>query len=40
MDGDVGSMGYWLGNKDVGDGEQEITSIGDGHRIEGQLHFR
>ncbi|MFD0862428.1 SRPBCC family protein [Sungkyunkwania multivorans] len=38
-DGEVGSVSYWNGNKDVGEGEQEITKIVDGERIEGQLRF-
>lgn len=38
-DGEVGAVSYWLGNKDVGEGEQEITKIIDGDRIEGQLRF-
>ncbi len=38
-DGEVGSVSYWLGNKEVGEGEQEITKIMDGERIEGELRF-
>ena len=38
-DGEVGSVSAWKGNKDVGEGEQEITKIIDGERIEGQLRF-
>jgi len=38
-DGEVGAISYWLGNKDVGEGEQEITKIIEGERIEGQLRF-
>ena len=38
-DGEVGSVSYWHGNKDVGEGEQEITKIIDGERIEGHLRF-
>ncbi len=38
-DGEVGSVSYWNGNKDVGEGEQEITKIIDGERIEGHLRF-
>lgn len=38
-DGEVGSVSYWNGNKDVGEGEQEITKIVDGERIEGALRF-
>ena len=38
-DGEVGSVSYWNGNKEVGEGEQEITKIVDGERIEGELRF-
>lgn len=38
-DGEVGSMSYWNGNKEVGEGEQEITKIVDGERIESELRF-
>jgi len=38
-DGEVGAVSYWLGNKEVGEGEQEITKIIDGERVEGQLRF-
>ncbi len=38
-DGEVGSVSYWNGNKEVGEGEQEITKIIDGERIEGELRF-
>lgn len=38
-DGEVGSVAYWNGNKDVGEGEQEITKIVDGERVEGELRF-
>ncbi|MFC4219918.1 SRPBCC family protein [Flagellimonas marina] len=38
-DGEVGSMNYWNGNKEVGEGEQEITRIVDGERIESELRF-
>jgi hypothetical protein len=38
-DGEVGSQSYWLGNKEVGEGEQEITKIVDGDRIEAELRF-
>ena len=38
-DGEVGSVSYWNGNKEVGEGEQEITKIVDGERIEGHLRF-
>ncbi len=38
-DGKVGAVSYWKGNKDVGEGEQEITKIIPGERIEGELRF-
>lgn len=38
-DGEVGSVSYWNGNKEVGEGEQEITKIVDGERIESELRF-
>lgn len=38
-DGEVGSLSYWNGNKEVGEGEQEITKIIDGERIESELRF-
>lgn len=38
-DGEVGAKSAWVGNKDVGEGEQEITKIIDGERIEGKLRF-
>ncbi|WP_420322877.1 SRPBCC family protein [Flagellimonas sp.] len=38
-DGEVGATSYWNGNKDVGEGEQELTKIVDGERIESQLRF-
>ncbi|NER10990.1 Polyketide cyclase / dehydrase and lipid transport [Muriicola jejuensis] len=38
-DGEVGAISYWNGNKDVGEGEQEITAIEEGKRVEGELRF-
>nr|WP_299338839.1 SRPBCC family protein [Allomuricauda sp.] len=38
-DGEVGAVSYWNGNKDVGEGEQEIKKIVDGERIESELRF-
>lgn len=38
-DGKVGAVSYWNGNKEVGEGEQEITKIIEGERIEGELRF-
>jgi hypothetical protein len=39
VDGEVGAISYWNGNKDVGEGEQEITKIIEGKRVEGELRF-
>lgn len=39
VDGEVGAISYWNGNKEVGEGEQEITKIIDGKRVEGELRF-
>lgn len=39
IDGEVGAINSWIGNKEVGEGEQEITKIIEGERIEGQLRF-
>lgn len=38
-DGEVGAINYWKGNKEVGEGEQEITKIVEGERIESKLRF-
>lgn len=38
-DGEVGAVSYWNGNKDVGEGEQEITKIVEDERVEGELRF-
>ena len=38
-DGEVGAVSHWIGNKDVGEGEQEITKIVEGERIESELRF-
>ncbi len=38
-DGEVGAISYWNGNKEVGEGEQEIMKIIDGERIESELRF-
>ncbi|KAB7531004.1 polyketide cyclase [Flagellimonas olearia] len=38
-DGEVGAISYWNGNKDVGEGEQEITKIVEGERVESELRF-
>ncbi|MGB5370047.1 MAG: SRPBCC family protein [Flavobacteriaceae bacterium] len=39
VDGEVGALSYWKGNKNVGEGEQEIKRIIDGKRIESELRF-
>ena len=38
-DGEVGALSAWQGNKDVGEGEQEITKIVADERIESELRF-
>ncbi|MFC4097061.1 SRPBCC family protein [Euzebyella saccharophila] len=38
-DGEVGAVSYWNGNKEVGEGEQEITKIIPEERIESELRF-
>jgi RimJ/RimL family protein N-acetyltransferase/uncharacterized membrane protein len=38
-DGTVGFTSMWEGNKDVGKGEQEITHIEEGERIDTELRF-
>jgi len=38
-DGEVGCVSYWNGNKDVGEGEQEIKKITEGERIDSELRF-
>lgn len=38
-DGTIGSSTYWIGNKDVGEGEQEITKIEPSSYIETELRF-
>lgn len=39
-DGTVGFVNYWNGNDDVGEGEQEITAIKEGERIDMELRFK
>ncbi len=39
IDGEVGAKSTWVGNKDVGEGEQEITKIIENKRVEGKLRF-
>lgn len=38
-DGAVGFVSYWNGNKEVGEGEQEITAVVTNERIDGELRF-
>ncbi len=38
-DGTVGFISAWKGNSDVGEGEQEITGITEGYRVDTQLRF-
>lgn len=39
IDGEVGFVSAWVGNKDVGEGEPEITGIVENEVIESQLRF-
>ncbi|MFT3979403.1 MAG: SRPBCC family protein [Ferruginibacter sp.] len=39
-DGTVGFISGWKGNKDVGQGEQEIAGIKEGERIDYKLRFK
>ncbi|MBM1107565.1 SRPBCC family protein [Aurantibacter crassamenti] len=38
-DGEVGCISHWVGNKDVGEGEQEIKRITNGEQIDSELRF-
>lgn len=38
-DGEVGFVSAWIGNKEVGEGEQEITGIEENDVINSQLRF-
>lgn len=38
-DGEIGFVSSWIGNKDVGEGEQEITGIEENKVINSQLRF-
>ena len=38
-DGTVGAISAWIGNKDVGEGEQEIISIEENKTIKSKLRF-
>lgn len=38
-DGEVGALSSWKGNKEVGEGEQEITGIKVNEVVESQLRF-
>lgn len=39
-DGTVGFKNYWNGNDDVGEGEQEITAITEGERLDVDIRFK
>jgi len=39
VDGEVGSVSHWIGNKEVGEGEQEIMKIEGNTNIETELPF-
>lgn len=38
-DGEPGFVAHWVGNKEVGEGEQELKTLIDNERIESQLRF-
>lgn len=38
-DGEVGAISIWKGNKEVGEGEQEITKVVEGEQLETRLRF-
>ncbi len=38
-DGTVGFINKWMGNKEVGEGEQEIKNIVENNRIDSELRF-
>ncbi|WP_111709311.1 SRPBCC family protein [Lutibacter citreus] len=38
-DGEIGFLSAWVGNKDVGEGEQEITGIVENEVVNSQLRF-
>lgn len=38
-DGEVGAISSWQGNREVGEGEQELTNIIPGERVESELRF-
>ncbi len=38
-DGEVGAVSYWNGNKDVGEGEQELKRIVENEVVESELRF-
>lgn len=38
-DGEPGCVSHWVGNKDVGEGEQEITKVTPFERIDAELRF-
>lgn len=40
VDGTVGFKNSWNGNDDVGEGEQEITAIKEGERVEVDIRFK
>lgn len=38
-DGEIGFISKWKGNKDVGEGEQEIIAINENESIDSELRF-
>ena len=39
IDGEPGCVSHWVGNKEVGEGEQEIKKVVNGERIDSELRF-
>ena len=39
ISGNVGDKYHWIGNDDVGEGEQEITAIVPGEKVSTKMHF-
>lgn len=39
VDGEPGCISHWVGNKEVGEGEQEIKKVINGERIDSELRF-
>jgi hypothetical protein len=40
IDGTIGFVSYWNGNNKAGEGEQEITNIDEGKRVDVEIRFK